>query len=232
MRDCVILGSGRSGTSAMAGCFANAGYWQGERLLAPSASNPKGFFEDHLVNRVNQALLGSVAPHFPKGLQWLAVVPPGIEFDGRPFRDYMRAIAAHRPFCLKDPRFSYTLEAWRSVLEPVRVICMFRHPTATVNSILAHLRLHNVRGNLDTDDLYDTWLATYVHILGQEGERRFVEYDRLLVDRKIIRHLNDWLDTKLDRRILDRRLRHQGATNGDCPPKVQKVYDLLRARAL
>ena len=45
-RNCLILGSGRSGTSMAAGILARAGYFMGAELWPADIGNPKGYFED------------------------------------------------------------------------------------------------------------------------------------------------------------------------------------------
>jgi len=44
MKNCIILGSGRSGTSMVAGTLAKSGYFMGDNLYPARESNPKGFF--------------------------------------------------------------------------------------------------------------------------------------------------------------------------------------------
>ena len=66
MKNVIILGSGRSGTSMVAGTLAKAGYYMGEQLLPANKANPKGFFEDIEVNAINEDILSSVAPRRPK----------------------------------------------------------------------------------------------------------------------------------------------------------------------
>jgi hypothetical protein len=56
-RNLFILGSGRSGTSMVAGLFRNAGYFMGDKLHEPRHSNPLGFFEDAAVNNINESIL-------------------------------------------------------------------------------------------------------------------------------------------------------------------------------
>ncbi len=55
----VILGMHRSGTSAVAGFLAKAGFFAGEDadLLAAAEDNPKGFFERADVNALNDNFL-------------------------------------------------------------------------------------------------------------------------------------------------------------------------------
>src|SRR5438067_12472105 len=90
MRDCLVLGSGRSGTSLVAGVLHQSGYFTGHDLLPASPTNPRGFFEDREVNAINEALLERVLPgpplarvrhpFFPDrprfGQRWLAALPP------------------------------------------------------------------------------------------------------------------------------------------------------------
>ncbi len=57
MRDCVVLGSARSGSSLTAGTLAEAGCLLGRRLIAPNVSNPKGYFEDRALIDIHEALL-------------------------------------------------------------------------------------------------------------------------------------------------------------------------------
>ena len=93
MKNVLILGSGRSGTSMVAGTLSKAGYFMGERLYKPRESNPKGFFEDPEINGINEALIAKVVPHRPpligkwlfherpiEGQRWLAHVPLDIKF--------------------------------------------------------------------------------------------------------------------------------------------------------
>src|SRR5262249_21790216 len=77
-RNCLILGSGRSGTSMLAGMLRLAGYYMGEHLVPADPSNPKGYFEDDEVNAINEELLSPVTPprsHPAFGWRWLAAVP-------------------------------------------------------------------------------------------------------------------------------------------------------------
>ncbi|NIM13858.1 MAG: sulfotransferase family protein, partial [Candidatus Aminicenantes bacterium] len=54
MKNCLILGSGRSGTSMIAGILHKAGYFMGDNLYPPRSANPKGFFENWEINEINE----------------------------------------------------------------------------------------------------------------------------------------------------------------------------------
>ncbi len=93
MRNCMILGSGRSGTSLVAGVLGNSGYFMGDKILQPTEGNPKGYFEDLEVNHINELILEPVVPKRPRFLRkwffhdrpvrnqrWLARLPLDTEF--------------------------------------------------------------------------------------------------------------------------------------------------------
>lgn len=57
MRNVLITGCGRSGTGLMAGCLKKAEYFMGNNLYGKNDANPKGFFEDESINKINEDLL-------------------------------------------------------------------------------------------------------------------------------------------------------------------------------
>ena len=157
MRNCLVLGSGRSGTSLLAGSLARAGYHVGHDLIPARDANPTGFFEDREVNDLNEVLLAQVTPARPPGApppetdddalwgantlwgwRWLAPVPLGTVIPRPPGIDErMAAALADRPFALKDPRFCVTLDAWRPALPAdTAFLCVFREPARTARSIV------------------------------------------------------------------------------------------------
>jgi GT2 family glycosyltransferase len=189
MHDVLILGSGRSGTSMVAGSLARAGYFMGDRLYPARDANPLGFFEDPEVNGINEELL---APHVPaeQGLRapqrWLARLDRSVEAPlPLPLAQRVRALTARAPFCLKDPRFSYTLPAWRAELGHARFVCVFRDPATTVASLVKECATADyLRGvRFDERDAIELWCATYGQIVKRhrrQGEWLFLHYDQML----------------------------------------------------
>ena len=197
MRDVIILGSGRSGTSLTAGLLASAGYWMGARLARPNPSNPKGFFEDREVNGINEELLRPVTPWRPPVLRhllfrsqrWLARVPLEVEIGPDAVTPRlarrMRGVVRQRPLCFKDPRFCYTLEAWRPLLPDAVYVCVFREPSHTAASMLRECReriyLSTLR--LDRARALEVWRLMYLHVLRRHSRRGrwlFLHYDQVL----------------------------------------------------
>jgi len=217
MRDCVVVGCGRSGTSLAAGLLARAGYDCGRELLPADEGSPKGFFEARGVNDVNERLL---APHDPMlsrsghsrplrhGERWLGVLPPGVEVEVPPgLRAAMAAALPASPYCCKDPRFGYTVDAWRGVLGEPLVVCVFRHPLATAESIARDVRYEDLR--VDPATAVEIWRAVYSRILDRhrrDAEWVFVHYEQLM-DGSGVERLDERLGATLDHGFADPALR-------------------------
>ena len=65
MKNCLIMGSGRSGTSMIAGMLAKEDYFFGDNLYQARDPNPKGFFEDPEINDINETILSQVTLRRP-----------------------------------------------------------------------------------------------------------------------------------------------------------------------
>lgn len=249
MRNCIILGCGRSGTSLVAAMAQRAGFFLGEPLQPPNPGNPLGRFESFEVNAINEALLARVLPRRPKGWlgallmrhvplprqRWLAAVPVGKGITSTPaLAARMTRLTAQQPYCFKDPRFSYTLPAWRPALAETIFVCIFRHPAATAHSILRECQeepgLHSLA--MDYNRALRVWTMMYRHILERHchvGEWLFVHYDQVLLGDGIER-LEMFLGTELDRTLIDPTLRRSQPT-GAIQPDTQQLYDDLCAKA-
>lgn len=188
-RDVVIVGAPRSGTSMLAGLFADAGLVPGRRLIPPGPSNPAGFFEDLDVNAANDDLLapldatpwsGTIAP--PRSVRWLGAYEGWVREPGP---RSLAGLVPDRPFVLKDPRFSYTLPSWAPVLPEVLVLVIVRHPGEVVASVLAMAAREpeTFEGFAVTEaHLHAMWCAMHTAVLGwtdghAPGEVAFVDCD-------------------------------------------------------
>src|ERR1019366_5033717 len=172
-------------TSILAGAFQDADYFSGTSHWNPTESNPKGYFEDRDVNYVNEDLLDAVAPWRPRGLigrawpshrertqwsqRWLVTLPRSTRIEATPEQSRrMASLTSTRPYLLKDPRFSYTLNAWRPHLDSSTVfVCMFRDPRRVAASIvkICHTEwyLHSLR--MTEDRALHYWMSLYGYLL-------------------------------------------------------------------
>ncbi|MHB1498590.1 MAG: hypothetical protein ACYCXN_11860 [Acidimicrobiales bacterium] len=115
-----IVGMHRSGTSAVAGFLAKAGYFAGrdDDLLPPQEDNPKGYFEREDVNALNDELFASLGGSWdrPPARQLVADSAPSWVGKVEVLVERLLAEASGRPLVLKDPRVSLALPAWKAAL--------------------------------------------------------------------------------------------------------------------
>jgi hypothetical protein len=198
----------------------------GDDLYAPRPANPKGFFENHEINSINERILSQVLPARPKGFigdvffrkrpgegqLWLARVPLGTSIRcPEAVVDRIRALTTRQPFCFKDPRFSYTLPCWRPLMNDARFVVVFRHPADTAMSIAKECAdapyLHTL--SISREAILDVWRLMYRHILEMQAPDEswlFLHYDQML-DQKSLDRLETFADTAVDRSFPDRSLR-------------------------
>jgi hypothetical protein len=239
VRDCVILGCGRSGTSLAAGMVARAGYNCGEDLLPADDGGPTGFFEARGVNAINEALMSAYDGELPTrgysrplndGERWLAVLPVTAEPQATAeLRDDMAVAIPPSPYCLKDPRFSYTLDAWRPLFDGALRVCVFRRPEATARSITKEVRYGDLTVDIGTS--LDIWKAVYRRVLDRlvrHGDWLFLHYEQLL-DGAGVDRLARALGVRLDPDFADPGLQRSlasGPTTPDCAPTYAELCAL------
>ncbi len=129
----------RSGTSAVAGFLAKAGFFAGadDDLLAPAEDNPKGFFERQDVNALNDSLLAELGGAWDKPPSRRAVSGRAAAWRPRAqaMVDALAAEATDRPLVLKDPRICLLLPAWEATLEGFAFVLVDRSPMDVAASI-------------------------------------------------------------------------------------------------
>ncbi len=246
-RNCIILGSGRSGTSLASGILAKAGYFMGDTIWPANEGNPKGQFEDKEVNGINEELLAQVVPLPTDGFirrlrlrlrplagfqRWLAALPLGVSIRCSPnLTRRIEALTAREPYCFKDPRFCYTLAAWRPHIKDALLLCVFRHPSVTAESIVTECKRADYlrRVQMDLPGALEVWESMYRHVLEihhpHGGDWLFVHYDQLL-EGFAFPAIEAKLEIRLDPEFADRRLRRSKAT-AEAPAHALKTYRRL-----
>jgi len=233
-RNCLILGSGRSGTSMLAGTLRHAGYFMGEHLIPTDAANPGGYFEDDEVNAINEALLAPLTPSRSRaasGWRWLASVPVGSRIVCPPaVASRIEAQTARSPFCFKDPRFCYTLPCWRAFVPGAMFLCVFREPSRTAHSIVKECQTADYLEGfvIDFAGAVEIWSLMYRHILEVHrfaGEWLFCHYEQLL-DHSALPWLEAALGVRADRQFPEAKLKRSPVT-GDPGAAALTVYEQL-----
>jgi len=215
----------------VAGTLRNTGYFMGDNILVPKRGNPKGFFEDHEINCINEQLLSQVTPNQPRGWlsrffrsrhcggsRWLAEIPPTLKIPSIPhLAQRMAEQTSRRPFCFKDPRFSYTLPIWRPFLADSVFVCVFREPERTAYSIVKECReapYLRKRFSMSFNRAVRVWELIYQHILDihrYEGEWLFIHYDQMLHGSGIKR-LEAFLGVQADGDFVESDLKRSPST--------------------
>ncbi len=250
MRDVIVMGSGRSGSSLAAGSLSGAGYFMGGDLLSPNRGNPGGYFESPAINALNYKLVRALEPvaRLPKYASrafrerafhesWIASVPLRAELSpvakrlARGLDEAIREFAAHRPWCFKDPRFSHTYPFWEPHLGDALRVVTFRHPDHTADSTVEFFRtVYDMR--ITRARALAAWQSAYEHILHHRergGDWLFLHYDQLLGGSGFDR-LEAALGCVCDRSKCDSSLRRERPKeSGD--PQLESVYERLCALA-
>lgn len=231
--NCVIVGCGRSGSSMLAGSIYNSGYHIGGEGHRPDEGNPKGYFETKLVNSTNDNLLfNSPYTGFTEGSRhgWLATFPLDQKFKIQPdTKQRILMATANKPFCLKDPRFSYTLPVWRPFLQNTKYICLFRHPSQVINSILSKTKKYGNNFYIDKSMCYDIWFTMYKHILekhSKEGEWLFIHYYQILFSNGLDK-ISEFLNTKIKKDFIDKNLCRSEISEENLPFTIKKIYNQM-----
>lgn len=231
----IVLGCGRNGTSMVAGSIARKGYSVGGEAHKSNPANPKGFFETNLVNRINNELLWKTpgietTQGIPQG--WLTSLPITQEI-GLPSETIlldMKEATKLKPFCIKDPRMSYTLSAWRTVLENVKVICMFRHPGEFLNSLITHCKTQEYLKDIVIDEEFfqNIWLSMYNYIISNHVKNHdilFVNYDQVLFDDGLDK-ISEFIGCEIDRTFPEKELKRSKRLR-EVRPELIELYDRL-----
>ena len=241
------MGSGRSGTSMMAGVLAGAGYYMGARPMPADfrSANPKGLFEDFEVSEINEELLDPLFPTPARtrwaqrrqarktlgpGERWAATLPrdavvsPSSELDAR-----IAALVATQPFCFKDPRFCYTLPAWRPHVEDAVLVCVFREPARTANSLVTEWQSADWRTyEMTFERGLAHWREAYRRVLdlrAMGGEWLFLHYDQIL-DGSGVGRLEATLGVSVDHEFPETSL-NRSPVCGEVRDTETSIYERL-----
>lgn len=236
----------RSGTSAMTRALLSMDVSLGGDLMEPvEGVNPKGFWEDMDIYRLDDAMLHSL------GTDWYHSTPiseAGIrELLSQSFAEQAKAILqskkeAGRPFACKDPRLCRLLPFWQEILAQMEgatgYVLALRNPVSIADSL-------QKRDGLDRTQSYLLWAAhTLPPLMRTQGTPRvLVDFDRLLQNpEQQVRRIAQALELSINAEelqryadeFLEKGLRHSKHTLKDlakdaaCPVWIAALYRSLR----
>jgi hypothetical protein len=230
MRNCLIFGSGRCGTSALAGALAHSGVYVGLHPMGPTSQMPLGYWEDRWINAWNNQLLSQVCDY--KGL-FIAPVPleAGQKMALAKFSDPVRVqrMFWFTPYALKDPRFAFTYKAWKPLLvQPNVCIVLFRNPSDFVDSALRLRSDHSIIAS-QRDALETMWENSYQHVLANDdGTFCYIEHEEI-INGNAKSYLERLLGYPIKWSFIEPKLCH--STEAKCPDRLWPLYHELQGRA-
>ncbi|MEM1451049.1 MAG: glycosyltransferase [Planctomycetota bacterium] len=236
--DVLVIGCGRSGTSMVAGMLADAGWTVGDDPYPGREANPKGFFETAEINGINEYLLATAVTNEPplrRMQHWLAHAPEPLDLEvDEGLRARMDRLGQRSPYAYKDPRFCYTLDAWRPSVPGARFVCVFREPAATAASILRECANADYLADvdIDVDRALDVWDAMYRRVLddhAEDGEWLFVHFDELLTPEGV-RRLEEFVGAPVAAEFPEKALR-RSRSDRPVPARIADTYRRLCERA-
>ena len=257
MNNCLILGFGRSGTSLLAGLLYHSGYFAGNHLHPPRATNPRGFYEDIIINRINEQILEpydysklhadypvfskEFNPYHPRrGHRWLALIKPGaiISCQHDEIKSQIRkAVTQQQPFVYKDPRFNYSLPVWIDFLpKDTCCLCVFRNPANVVRSVIKECNPVEYLSDfyIDEELCYQIWYNSYRHLLDTMSEEirtrtLFISYERLLQNH-YTEEMSRLLNARIYNEFIDPSL-SRTKNIGSMPASVARMFAELNSLA-
>ena len=234
----LVMGCGRSGTSMVTGMLHGAGWYVGENPVPANSSNVKGFFETPEINGINEFLLvPAVRNEAPKRRMqhWLSCAPEALELEvPEGLRTRMDHLGKKGPFAYKDPRFCYTLDAWRPSVPDAKFVCIFREPAATAASIMKEIDGEEYLDGVGVDfaGALDVWNAMYRRILddhSQTGEWLFLHFDELFT-REGVEKLESFVGAPVSAEFADAKLKRSQSSD-PIPAEVAETFAELCQRA-
>jgi len=223
----------------------------GDDLIAPRESNPKGFFEGPEINSINESILAAAVGQRMRigniemfrsrplpGHSWIARVKLSPHLISNPVvDDRIKKIVSRSPYCLKDPRFSYTLPVWRPFLSSHVFLCIFREPEATARSMVKEVRdVREEQGYLNYINYrqaLSVWTHMYTHIVKVhrfDGDWLFIHYNQVL-NGEALNKIEKFTGTSIDRSFPDPRLKRSSVIRPTWMRTPRRLYKTLCALA-
>lgn len=191
----VVAGSGRSGTSTVAGVLKYLGLQIPTPEVEPNATNPRGFFEPRWVVDFQARLLGRAAVRIsdarPQAFERCRTV--GLEPDvQKQLQAWLGPVLEAAPeTVIKDPRGTWFLPMWTQAASAFGVtpsyLTMLRHPAEVVGSKSKYYG-KTLGGDVSVRTQQTSRAAGWLNVTlfaeaaTRGAPRAFVRYDDLLAD--------------------------------------------------
>lgn len=178
----IVTGCYRSGTSAIAGALHHLGIYMGSNFQKPNEANPKGYFEDPRILRINNDIHHySLNKHIDieNLIKSLRSFEELVNFNNH----------RYKVWGFKDPKFCLTVPHTKPITSTSSLIVMKRDVDATVNSIVKAMGYYGKDANIDIwrnfvnhyNNSIDNYLRNH-----HKGNTMTVEYEAIEIRPKVI----------------------------------------------
>ena len=192
----LVLGMHRSGTSALSGAMSILDVYLGSQLMKPLDQNPKGFYENILLYRINERILKEI------GSSWDDVFFKEEKLGSIKCVDELTQVLKEEfqdspLFAVKDPRLAYLfplyVQALSSLGVEIKVVVPFRNPLEVAGSLSRRNGFSQEKGLL-------LWAYHFLlsEKLSRDFPRVFTQFDELIQSPKKVFEL---IDSKLELNI-------------------------------
>ncbi|MGZ4449437.1 MAG: sulfotransferase family protein [Nocardioides sp.] len=193
----VVTGSGRSGTSTVAGALKRLGLHIPQPEIEPDESNPRGFYEPAWVVAFHKRLLNSIPARTndarPKAaaLVKAAGEEPGVREELVAWlAEHVAVVGPGGQLAIKDPRAFWFHDLWKAAASDlgleISFLTMLRHPTEVAQSRDTHYlqqQSEDFRRTRQTANIAGWVNAAFETEIATRGyPRAFVRYTDLMAD--------------------------------------------------
>jgi len=206
----LVTGSGRSGTSSLAGSLKRLGLHVPQPEVPAKESNSRGFYEPQWVIDFHKRHLKQLALHNIDSRPAAVDMVADLVSDGsvaQELHDWLSGQLDQPQLVIKDPHAFWFARTWRRVAEDLgadlRLLTALRHPAEVVGSRdLAYLQHQSPELRLlkETSNVAG-WLhaALLTEQAGRGLRRSFIRYTDLIGDwRTALSRVGDQLDVRLE----------------------------------
>jgi hypothetical protein len=202
----LVVGVGRSGTSAFSGAVASLGYAVPQPEIAKDDTNPRGFGEPRWAVDFHSAMLRAerVGNLDARPYAWRLTRTAGEKEESlTALREWLtEQFEQHDRVVVKDPRTAWFLPLWKQVCRELEIEAAFVTMLRPPAEVVASARRWYSDNHHETSRL-GGWANVMLRTenLTRHSERAFVRYSDLLTDwKKTLKHLDRSLGLGLELR--------------------------------
>ncbi|MBD3843552.1 MAG: sulfotransferase domain-containing protein, partial [Campylobacterales bacterium] len=239
-----ILGMHRSGTSALGGTLDLMGLEFGSDLMAANEDNPKGYFENNFVYKLNEKILKESSSAWDDYRFDASMID---KTKKELYKKEAKEIIENEfryatNFAIKDPRICLLFPFWEEVCREldiaVKIIIPYRNPIEVAASL-------KKRNKFSYEKSLILWSKHFLsaEYLTRKYERIFTSFDELITDTEnVVKLLENFTGMKapqstlekIKNDFLDSSVKHNNISlsnfTEDTPLFLQKILHLIKEK--